>query len=52
VPQSRLEPDHFGISLAVTDGELPAELVAAARSRRPDVDPGCTVNSTVTWMPD
>jgi probable F420-dependent oxidoreductase len=36
----QIEPDHFGISLAVTDGELPAELVAAARSRRPDVDPG------------
>ena len=35
-----IEPDHFGISLAVTDGELPAELVAAVRSRRPDVDPG------------
>ncbi|MGD1109851.1 MAG: TIGR03854 family LLM class F420-dependent oxidoreductase [Mycobacterium sp.] len=36
----QIEPDHFGISLAVTDGDLPAELVAAARSRRPDVDPG------------
>jgi probable F420-dependent oxidoreductase len=35
-----IEPDHFGISLAVCDGELPAELVAAARRRRPDVDPG------------
>ncbi|ORV85612.1 LLM class F420-dependent oxidoreductase [Mycobacterium interjectum] len=36
----RIEPDHFGISLAVTDGELPAELVAAVRRRRPEVDPG------------
>jgi probable F420-dependent oxidoreductase len=36
----QIEPDHFGISLAVTDGELPPELVAAARHRRPDVDPG------------
>ena len=36
----QIEPDHFGISLAVTDGELSPELVAAARSRRPDVDPG------------
>lgn len=36
----RIEPDHFGISLAVTDGELPAELAAAVRARRPDVDPG------------
>jgi probable F420-dependent oxidoreductase len=36
----RIEPDHFGISLAVTDGELPAELAAAARRRRPGLDPG------------
>jgi probable F420-dependent oxidoreductase len=36
----QIEPDHFGISLAVADGELPAELEAAVRHRRPDVDPG------------
>jgi probable F420-dependent oxidoreductase len=35
-----IEPDHFGISLAVTDGGLTAELAAAVRSRRPDLDPG------------
>ncbi len=38
----QLDPDHFGISLAVVDGAdggLPAELAAAARKRRPDVDP-------------
>jgi probable F420-dependent oxidoreductase len=35
-----IEPDHFGISLAVVDGELPAELAAAVRQRRPDLDPG------------
>jgi probable F420-dependent oxidoreductase len=35
----QIEPDHFGISLAVADGELPAELAAAVRRRRPDVDP-------------
>jgi probable F420-dependent oxidoreductase len=35
-----IEPDHFGISLAVADGELPAELAAAVRQRRPDLDPG------------
>ena len=35
-----IEPDHFGISLAVTDGEVPAELAAAVRRRRPDLDPG------------
>jgi probable F420-dependent oxidoreductase len=34
-----IESDHFGISLAVADGELPAELAIAARRRRPDVDP-------------
>ncbi len=34
-----IEPDHFGISLAVADGELPDELAAAVRKRRPDVDP-------------
>lgn len=36
----RIDADHFGISLAVTDGELPEELVAAVRRRRPDVEPG------------
>jgi probable F420-dependent oxidoreductase len=35
----RIEPDHFGISLAVSEGELPAELAAAVRQRRPDLDP-------------
>ena len=35
----QIEPDHFGISLAVADGALPAELTAAVRHRRPDVDP-------------
>lgn len=35
----RIEADHFGISLAVADGELPAELAAAVRRRRPDRDP-------------
>ncbi|OBF53047.1 LLM class F420-dependent oxidoreductase [Mycobacterium sp. 852002-53434_SCH5985345] len=35
----QIDPDHFGISLAVTEGDLPPELAAAARKRRPDVDP-------------
>jgi probable F420-dependent oxidoreductase len=35
----QIEPDHYGISLAVADGELPAEMIAAVRRRRPDVDP-------------
>lgn len=34
-----IESDHFGISLAVADGELSAELAEVARRRRPDVDP-------------
>lgn len=34
-----VEPDHYGISLAVADGRLPADTVAAVRRRRPDVDP-------------
>jgi len=34
-----IEPDHFGINLAVCDGELPDGLVAAVKRRRPDVDP-------------
>ncbi|WP_068177087.1 TIGR03854 family LLM class F420-dependent oxidoreductase [Mycobacterium sp. UM_CSW] len=36
----RIEPDHYGISLAVADGELSPELAAAARRRRPELDPG------------
>jgi probable F420-dependent oxidoreductase len=35
----QIEPDHYGISLAVAGGELPPELIAAVRHRRPDVDP-------------
>jgi probable F420-dependent oxidoreductase len=38
-----IEPDHFGISLAVIDGELPSELAAAAKQRRPDVDPAALI---------
>jgi probable F420-dependent oxidoreductase len=36
----KVEPDHFGISLAVADGGLPMELANAVRRRRPDLDPG------------
>lgn len=35
-----IEPDHYGISLAVGDGALPADVLTAVRRRRPDVDPG------------
>lgn len=41
-----IEPDHYGISLAVADGELPAELAAAARRRRPDLDPAKLIASS------
>jgi probable F420-dependent oxidoreductase len=34
-----IEPDHFGINLAVAGGELPSESAAAAKQRRPDADP-------------
>ncbi len=34
-----IEPDHFGINLAVSDGGLTSGLVAAVKRRRPDVDP-------------
>jgi probable F420-dependent oxidoreductase len=34
-----IEPDHFGINLAVSDGELPSGLAAAVKQRRPDLDP-------------
>jgi probable F420-dependent oxidoreductase len=34
-----IEPDHFGINLAVSDGEVPDTLLAAVRRRRPDIDP-------------
>ena len=34
-----IEPDHFGINLAVGDGDMPDGLIAAVKRRRPDVDP-------------
>jgi probable F420-dependent oxidoreductase len=34
-----VEPDHFGISLAVCDGAIPDDVAAVVRRRRPDVDP-------------
>jgi probable F420-dependent oxidoreductase len=34
-----IEPDHFGINLAVSDGDVPDALVAAVKRRRPDVNP-------------
>jgi probable F420-dependent oxidoreductase len=34
-----IEPDHFGINLAVSENGLGVDLRAAVRARRPDVDP-------------
>jgi probable F420-dependent oxidoreductase len=38
-----IEPDHYGISLAVATGPIPAALVAAVRERRPDADPASLI---------
>ncbi|HXW45527.1 MAG TPA: TIGR03854 family LLM class F420-dependent oxidoreductase [Streptosporangiaceae bacterium] len=42
-----IEPDHFGISLALAPGQIPAELVEAVRRRRPGVEAGSLV--PVSW---
>ena len=34
-----VEPDHYGINVAVADNGLPDEVLASIRARRPDVDP-------------
>jgi probable F420-dependent oxidoreductase len=38
-----IEPDHFGISLAVATDGIPDELTAAVRQRRPGADPAALV---------
>jgi probable F420-dependent oxidoreductase len=40
-----IEPDHYGINLAVGNGELPPPVLAAIRRRRPDLDPAELVSS-------
>jgi probable F420-dependent oxidoreductase len=42
-----IEADHFGISLAVADGEVPPELALAVSRRRPGVDPRTLVS--LSW---
>ena len=42
-----VEADHFGISLAVATGPVPAELAASVRQRRPDADPASLI--PVSW---
>jgi probable F420-dependent oxidoreductase len=34
-----IEPDHFGINLAVSDGGVPDGLATAIKQRRPDLEP-------------
>jgi probable F420-dependent oxidoreductase len=38
-----VDPEHFGISLAVASGEIPADLALAVARRRPGVDPGSLI---------
>ena len=38
-----VDPDHYGISLAIAFGGVPGSLAAAIRRRRPDVDPAALV---------
>lgn len=38
-----VEADHFGLSLPVATGQVPAALATAVRQRRPDADPGSLV---------
>lgn len=39
-----IEPDHYGINLAVSDSGLPADLLNAVHRRRPDVDPALLIS--------
>ncbi|GAA1700270.1 TIGR03854 family LLM class F420-dependent oxidoreductase [Fodinicola feengrottensis] len=34
-----IEEDHYGISIALATDDIPAELIALSRGRRPEVDP-------------
>jgi probable F420-dependent oxidoreductase len=39
----QVDPDHFGISLAIAFGGVPDALAASVRRRRPDADPAALV---------
>jgi len=39
----RVDPEHFGVSLAYGDGSIPPLLAAAIARRRPEVDPAAVV---------
>lgn len=38
-----IEADHFGLSLPVANGQVPADVAAAIHQRRPDADPASLV---------
>jgi probable F420-dependent oxidoreductase len=42
-----IEDDHYGISLALADGEVPTELATAISRRRPEIDPARLI--PVSW---
>jgi probable F420-dependent oxidoreductase len=39
----RVDPEHFGVSVAYAEGDIPSGLTASIARRRPDVDPGTLV---------
>ena len=39
----RIDPEHFGVSLAYTEGAVPAGLAATIATRRPGVDPASLI---------
>jgi probable F420-dependent oxidoreductase len=41
----RIDPEHFGVSLAYAEGEIPAGLQATVATRRPGIDPASLVPS-------
>ncbi|HET9770261.1 MAG TPA: LLM class flavin-dependent oxidoreductase [Acidimicrobiia bacterium] len=41
----RVDPEHFGVSLAYTEGDIPPGLSATIASRRPGIDPAGLVPS-------
>ena len=46
----RVDPEHFGISLAYAEGEIPAGLQQTVATRRPGVDPAVLVPLGLTAM--
>lgn len=46
----RVDPEHFGISLAYAEGEIPAGLLQTVATRRPGVDPAALIPLGLTAM--